>query len=302
MQQIIFFVLSTICDLVTVVKSDISPMETSKKYNFIGVMATSKNISYLSDYLKRNELSSAGVIGWNGQIIDMVLGSDSTLTPYDPLINPCEFTFVIFKYPEKAKFCKVKTGCKDYIERNCHITNEKCNEIQSEILKSNLCDTESQENNNCLTMKGPLNDFYLRPQIRNYVERKIKYNEKVPNSKFFKKNNFSNNSLTPENYMNNIPFWFQNLKNQNDHCDDNIMCFKVVEGQKPGFKHLNSFNLNDRYCPSLSKNLNEIKINHLINTNLDNNCPSLSKFNTKISSDEKLRFSPMIYDEIGGKR
>ncbi|KAG0441296.1 hypothetical protein DMUE_1154 [Dictyocoela muelleri] len=111
MQQILFFVLSTMCDLVTVVKSDISPMETSKKYNFIGVMATSENISYLSDYLIRNELSSAGVIGWKGQIIDMVLRSDSTLTPYDPLINPCEFTFVIFKYPEKSKCYKFKAGC-----------------------------------------------------------------------------------------------------------------------------------------------------------------------------------------------
>ncbi|KAG0434028.1 hypothetical protein DMUE_5329 [Dictyocoela muelleri] len=108
MQKILFFILSTIWDLVTVVKSDISPMETSKKYIFIGVIATSENISYLSDYLKRNELSSAGVIGWNGQIIDMVLKSDSTLTPYDPLINPCEFTFVIFKYHEKQNVISLK--------------------------------------------------------------------------------------------------------------------------------------------------------------------------------------------------
>ncbi|KAG0434055.1 hypothetical protein DMUE_5320 [Dictyocoela muelleri] len=103
MQRFLFFILSTICDLVTIVKSDISPIETFKKYHFIGVMATSDNISHLTDYLKRNELSSTGVIGLNGQIIDMVVRSDSTLTPYDPLINPCEFTFVIFKYPEKAK-------------------------------------------------------------------------------------------------------------------------------------------------------------------------------------------------------
>ncbi|KAG0436111.1 hypothetical protein DMUE_4383 [Dictyocoela muelleri] len=275
-------------------------METSKKYNFIGVIATSENISYLADYLKRNELSSAGVIGWNSQLVDMVLRSHSSLTPYNPLIKPCEFTFVIFKYHEKAKCYKFQAGCKDYNERNRHITNEKCNEIQSEILKSNLCDTESQENNNCLTMKGPLNDFYLRPQIRNYVQEMIKYNEIVPIKKKIQENKFLNNSIITEHCINNKPYRIQNLKN--DHCDDNIKCFKVVKQRKPGFEQINSCNLNDRYCPCLSNNSNEIKINHLPNINLDNNCPSLSKFNTKISSGEKLRFSPMIYNEIGGKR
>ncbi|KAG0438856.1 hypothetical protein DMUE_2841 [Dictyocoela muelleri] len=190
MQRILFFILSTICDLVTVVKSDISPIETSKKYNFIGVMAKSENISNLADYLIRNELTSAGFISWNGQIIDMVLRSDSTLTPYHSLINPCEFTFIIFKYPEKAKFYEFKAGWKDYNNINCSLTNEKCNELQTEDFKSNLCDTKSQDINNCLNMKRPSNDLYLRPQIRNYVQKKIKYNEKVPVKKNFQKKIF----------------------------------------------------------------------------------------------------------------
>ncbi|KAG0434053.1 hypothetical protein DMUE_5321, partial [Dictyocoela muelleri] len=140
-------------------------METSKKYNFIGVMATSYNISYLTDYLNRNELPCAGVIGWNGQTIDMVLRSDSTLTPYDPLTNPCEFTFVIFKEPDKAKCYEFKSGGNDINERNYRLTNEKYNELKSEELDSNLNKEKLQETNNCLSMKLPLNDFYLRPQI-----------------------------------------------------------------------------------------------------------------------------------------
>ncbi|KAG0434027.1 hypothetical protein DMUE_5330, partial [Dictyocoela muelleri] len=125
-------------------------------------------------------------------------------------------------------------------------------------------------------MKRHLKNFYLRPQIRNYVQGKKKYNEEEPIKMNFQKNKILNNLLTPKNYMKKIPCLFQKLKN--DHCDDNIMCFKVVEERKPGFEQINSFNLNDRYCPCLSKNSNEIKINHLPNINLDNNCPSLSKF------------------------
>ncbi|KAG0434373.1 hypothetical protein DMUE_5210, partial [Dictyocoela muelleri] len=241
MQQILFFILSTICDLVTVVKSDISPMETLKKYNFTGVMATSDNINYLTDYLNRNELPCAGVIGWNSQIIDMVLRSDSTLTPYDPLTNPCEFTFVIFKEPEKVKCYKFKAGGKDINERNYRLINEKCNELQSEDLKPNLNDMQSFETNNCLSMKRTLNDFYLRPQIRNYVRGKIKYNEEEPIKINFQKNKCLNNSLKTEDCMNNRPYWFKKLKN--DHCDET--CFKVVEERKPRLKHLNSFYLND---------------------------------------------------------
>ncbi|KAG0441295.1 hypothetical protein DMUE_1153 [Dictyocoela muelleri] len=110
-------------------------------------------------------------------------------------------------------------------------------------------------------MKKPLNDFYLRPQIRNYVQGVIKYNGKVPIKMNFQKNKISNNSLTPENYMNSKPYNIQNLKNGNDHCYTNFKYFKEVKTRKPGFEQINSFNLNDRYCPCLSKNTNEIKIN-----------------------------------------
>ncbi|KAG0439343.1 hypothetical protein DMUE_2494 [Dictyocoela muelleri] len=194
MQQIFFFILATICDLVTVVKSDISPMENLKKCNFTGVMATSDNISYLTDYINRNKLSSAGVICWNSQIIDMVLRSDSTLTPYDPLTNPCEFTFVIFKEPEKVKYYKFKGGCKDINERKHFLSNEKCNELQSEDSKHNLNDIQSYETKNLSSMKRALNDFYFRPQIRNYVKRKIKYNEEEPIKLNFQKNKCLNSS------------------------------------------------------------------------------------------------------------
>ncbi|KAG0441777.1 hypothetical protein DMUE_0801 [Dictyocoela muelleri] len=271
-------------------------METLKKYNFTGVMATSDNISYLTDYLNRNELSSAGVIGWNSQTIDMVLSSD-TLTPYDPLTNPCEFTFVIFKYPEKAKCYEFKSSGKDINERNYCLTNEKYNELKSEELDSNLNQEKLQETNNCLSMKLPLNDFYLRPQIRNCVKETIKCNEKVPIKMNFQRNKCLNNSLKTEHYMNNIPYWFKKLKN--DHCDET--CFKVVEEQKPCFKHLNLFNLNDKHCLCLSKNSNKMETNNLPNSNSDNNCPLLSEFNIKILCDEKLRPIPKIYDEIVSK-